>query len=57
METACFVKGKHERGDAIRAVKDDLAAQYADQLADDKQMKLFNALLRRWNTKFSVPLF
>jgi polyribonucleotide nucleotidyltransferase len=44
METACFVKGKHERGDAIRAVKDDLAAQYADQLADDKQMKLFNAL-------------
>ncbi len=44
MEAACFVKGKHERGDAIRAVKDDLAAQYAEQLADDKQKKLFDAL-------------
>lgn len=44
MQEACFVKGKHERSAAIKAVKDDLAAQYAEQLADEKQMKQFNAL-------------
>ncbi len=44
LQEALFVKGKHERGDAIRAVKTDLATQYAAQLADEKQSKLFNAL-------------
>jgi polyribonucleotide nucleotidyltransferase len=44
MQEACFVKGKHERSAAIKAVKDVLAAQYAEQLADEKQMKQFNAL-------------
>ncbi len=44
LQTACFVKGKHERGDAIHAVKADLAATYADQLKDAMQKKLFDAL-------------
>ncbi|MFA6506955.1 MAG: polyribonucleotide nucleotidyltransferase [Treponemataceae bacterium] len=44
LETACFVKGKFERGDAIRAVKADLAATYAEQLSDAMQKKLFDAL-------------
>ena len=44
LETACFVKGKQERGSAIHAVKEDLAAQYAEQVADENQKKLFNAL-------------
>lgn len=44
LEKACFVKGKFERGDAIRAVKADLAAKYADQLGDAMQKKLFDAL-------------
>ena len=44
LEIACFVKGKFERGDAIRAVKADLASKYAEQLADSMQKKLFDAL-------------
>ncbi len=44
LEAACFVKGKFERGDAIRAVKSDLAGKYAEQLADSMQKKLFDAL-------------
>ena len=44
LETACFVKGKQERGSAIHAVKEDLSAQYAEQVADENQKKLFNAL-------------
>ncbi|GHV81473.1 polyribonucleotide nucleotidyltransferase [Spirochaetia bacterium] len=44
LESACFVKGKHERHAAIHAVKDDLAAQYAAQLEDETQKKLFDAL-------------
>ncbi|QQO08185.1 polyribonucleotide nucleotidyltransferase [Breznakiella homolactica] len=44
LEEACFVKGKHERHAAIHAVKTDIAAQYAEQLTDEMQHKLFHAL-------------
>ncbi len=44
MEKACFVKGKHERRDAIAAVKTALAEKYAGQLEDETQKKLFDAL-------------
>ena len=44
METACFVKGKSERRDALKAVKTDLAAKYAEQLEEPMQKKLFDAL-------------
>ena len=44
MEQACFVKGKHERRDAIAAVKTALADKYASQLEDEAQKKLFDAL-------------
>ena len=44
MEQACFVKGKHERRDAIVAVKNALAEKYAAQLEDEAQKKLFGAL-------------
>lgn len=44
MEKACFVKGKQQRHDAIAAVKNCLAEKYAEQLADETQMKLFNGL-------------
>ena len=44
MEQACFVKGKHERRDAIAAVKTALAEKYAAQLEDEAQKKLFDAL-------------
>jgi polyribonucleotide nucleotidyltransferase len=44
LETACFVKGKQERYEAIGRVKADIAAQYEGQLADEVQKKLFDAL-------------
>ncbi|GAB1482829.1 polyribonucleotide nucleotidyltransferase [Treponema sp.] len=44
LEAACFVRGKHERHAAIKAVKDGLAASYAEQLKDAMQKKLFDAL-------------
>jgi len=44
LKTACFLKGKQERRDAISQVKSDLSAQYATQLEDEKQKKLFDAL-------------
>ncbi|MDR3160473.1 MAG: polyribonucleotide nucleotidyltransferase [Spirochaetaceae bacterium] len=44
LESACFVKGKHERHEAIGKVKSDLASRYADQLEDENQKKLFDAL-------------
>ena len=44
LQSACFLKGKHERRDAISLVKADLAAQHAAQLEDEKQKKLFDAL-------------
>lgn len=47
METACFVKGKHLRHDAIAQVKKSLAEKYADQLEDETQKKLFDALFEQ----------
>ncbi len=44
MESACFVKGKHERRDAIKEVFTSLQEKYAEQLEDDMQKKLFHAL-------------
>ncbi|MEJ5188330.1 polyribonucleotide nucleotidyltransferase [Treponema sp. J25] len=44
LEHALFVKGKHERSNAIKAVKETVAAQFAEQLADENQAKLFDAL-------------
>jgi polyribonucleotide nucleotidyltransferase len=44
LEKDCFVKGKGERREAISGVKMDTAALYADQLTDENQRKLFNAL-------------
>jgi len=44
LEQALFVKGKHERSNAIKAVKDTVAAQFAEQLTDENQAKLFDAL-------------
>jgi polyribonucleotide nucleotidyltransferase len=44
LNEALFVQGKFERRDACDAVKADLAAKYASQIADETQKKLFNAL-------------
>ncbi|MDR0450828.1 MAG: polyribonucleotide nucleotidyltransferase, partial [Treponema sp.] len=44
LEEACFVKGKMERHEAIGKVKSSLAEQYAAQLEDETQRKLFAAL-------------
>jgi polyribonucleotide nucleotidyltransferase len=44
LEEACFLKGKQERHEAIGKVKSDLTAEYAAQLEDETQKKLFEAL-------------
>jgi polyribonucleotide nucleotidyltransferase len=44
LETACFLKGKKERRDAIGQVKAEIASQYSSQLEDETQKKLFDAL-------------
>ncbi|MDR3249151.1 MAG: polyribonucleotide nucleotidyltransferase, partial [Treponema sp.] len=44
LEQACFLGGKQERHEAIGKVKSELAAQYAAQLEDENQKKLFAAL-------------
>ncbi len=44
MKEALYTKGKFERRDACDAVKKDLAEKYAEQLEDETQKKLFNAL-------------
>ena len=44
LQTACFLPTKGERHDGIRAVKTEFTAQYAVQLEDEKQKKLFDAL-------------
>lgn len=44
MESACFVKGKMERREAISEVKTSLKEKYAEQLEDEVQAKLFAAL-------------
>jgi polyribonucleotide nucleotidyltransferase len=44
LEAACFLATKQERHDGIKAVQSELAEQYAAQLEDENQKKLFNAL-------------
>ncbi len=44
LQTACFVKGKHERGAAIKAIKKEFEAKYEEQLKDEMQQKLFHVL-------------
>jgi polyribonucleotide nucleotidyltransferase len=44
LEEACFLKGKQERREAIGKVKSAVAAEYAAQLEDENQKKLFDAL-------------
>ena len=44
LEKACFEATKAMRHDSIAKVKADIAEKYAEQLEDDIQKKLFNAL-------------
>lgn len=44
VEKACFQAGKEVRSDAVRAVRKQIAEKYAEQLEDEIQKKLFNAL-------------
>ena len=44
LEHACFVKGKHERREAIGKIRTELLEQYPTQFEDEKQKKLFNVL-------------
>lgn len=44
MQEACFQKGKMVRGKAVHDVKAKIAQKYAEQLADETQKKLFDAL-------------
>lgn len=44
VKEANFRPGKQARGDAVKAVKKQIAAEYAEQLADETQKKLFDAL-------------
>ncbi|HOF84936.1 MAG TPA: polyribonucleotide nucleotidyltransferase [Treponemataceae bacterium] len=44
MKEALYTKGKFERRAACDTVKKDLAEKYAEQLEDETQKKLFNAL-------------
>ncbi|MCL2007808.1 MAG: polyribonucleotide nucleotidyltransferase [Treponema sp.] len=44
LEAACYIKGKHERRDAIHKARLDIASQYKTQFEDEKQKKLFDVL-------------
>ncbi|MGM9810395.1 MAG: polyribonucleotide nucleotidyltransferase, partial [Paludibacteraceae bacterium] len=44
VKEANFRDGKQARGDAVKAVKEQIAAEYAQQLEDETQKKLFDAL-------------
>jgi polyribonucleotide nucleotidyltransferase len=44
LEKACFLATKQERHEGIKAIQAELETQYAAQLEDEKQKKLFNAL-------------
>ena len=44
MQQACFQKGKMARGNAVEAVKKQVAANYAEQLADPVQASLYSKL-------------
>src|SRR6056297_2853765 len=50
METACFVIGKHTRGDAISAVKDEVKEKFADSITEDNE-KQFGALMEEIETQ------
>lgn len=44
VEKACFQAGKDVRSEAVKAVRKQFAEKYAEQLEDEIQKKLFNAL-------------
>jgi polyribonucleotide nucleotidyltransferase len=44
LESACFLPTKQERYEGAAGIKKELAAQYAAQLEDENQKKLFDAL-------------
>ena len=44
VKEANFRPGKQARGEAVKAVKKQIAAEYAEQLEDEVQKKLFDAL-------------
>ncbi|MDR0601247.1 MAG: polyribonucleotide nucleotidyltransferase, partial [Treponema sp.] len=44
LEKACFLATKHERYEGIANVKAGVTSQYAEQLEDENQKKLFGAL-------------
>ena len=44
LQTACFLPTKGERHDGIRNIKKEFETQYALQLEDEKQKKLFDVL-------------
>ena len=44
LEKACFLPTKGERRDGIKAIAKEFEEQYAPQLEDEKQKKLFHAL-------------
>lgn len=37
MEEACFIKGKHERRAAIKAIKDEIREEYEESIPEEKQ--------------------
>ncbi len=50
METACFVKGKFQRYDAIKAVKKETLEKFKEDVPEDKE-KLFYALFEEMEYK------
>ena len=44
LQAACFLPTKQERSDGIKAIINETAEQYAAQLEDETQKKLFNVL-------------
>ena len=55
LQVACYEKTKFARHDGIAKVKADIAAKYAEQLEDDMQKKLFNALFDDMEYKILRP--
>ncbi len=49
METACFVKGKHNRSAAIRKLKGDILEQFRESIPEE-QGKLYDALIEELET-------
>lgn len=50
MEEACFVIGKHTRGNAISAVKDEVKEKFADTITEENE-KQFGALMEEIETQ------